>query len=66
MTRGLTDLLKSMTAVLPAIGFGRPVAPTIPREQEHTDEVPAEARQALHEQVHEPAPPRLERGHPKR
>ncbi|MGE0229189.1 MAG: hypothetical protein AB7I38_11400 [Dehalococcoidia bacterium] len=66
MARGLIQLLKSMTGVLPAIGFGRPAAPMVPREQEHTDEVPPEARRTLHEQVHEPGRPKLERGHPKR
>lgn len=66
MAGGLTQLLKSMTRVLQYVGFDSKAAPTVPREQEHSYEVPPPASPTLHEQIHEPERPRLERGHPKR
>lgn len=66
MPRRLTELLKSMTGVLQLVGFGRNEGPAIPREQERTFEVRPPESPELHEQIHEPERPRLERGHPKR
>ena len=66
MPRRLTELLKSMTGVLPLVGFGRTQGPAIPREQERTSEVRPSELPELHEQIHEPERRRLERGHPKR
>lgn len=66
MLRRLTDLLRSMTSVLPIVGFGSKSSPTVPREHESITETLPPGTRELHDQVHEPDAPRLERGHPKR
>lgn len=66
MLRRLTDLLRSMTSVLPIVGFGNKPGPAVPREHESMTETAPPGTHELHEQVHEPEAPRLERGHPKR
>lgn len=64
MIRRLTDRLNSTTRVLQYVGFGSKAALAVPRQQQSAYEMRPAGSPELHDRLHEPGRPRLERGHP--